>query len=251
MTRKARKQVVGSRLSVVKRPQPVALSPTTDYRLPTTAFTLVEMLVALALVSTIMMMVYGSYAAASRCLDRYASRMASSERASLVLRLMARQIRCAYAPAAPSTSTQPAPLTPPRAAPALFRADGTTLSFSTTGGPGRSNALSRVRYRYDSLSETLSIGCQPYAHGAETQSNSGYEQPILRDVRRVDLQFYDGRQWRPTWEGADSAGLPRAVKIVLTLVDEKSRLHKYGTTVPIVCQKAAPTRESPTGIAQL
>ncbi len=251
MAHEARRQVVGSPLSVVKRPQPVALSPTTDYRLPATAFTLVEMLVALALVSTITMIVYGSYAAASRCLDRYGSRMASSERASLVLRLMARQIRCAYAPTAPSASAQPASPTPPPAATTLFRADGTTLSFITTGGPDRSAACSRVQYRYDSFGGTLSIGCQPYVYGAETQSNSGYEEPVLRNVRRMDLQFYDGRQWRPTWEGTDSAGLPRAVKIVLTLIDEKNRLHEYGTTVPIVCQKPASTRESAVGVAQL
>lgn len=217
------------------------------------------MLVALALVGMIMTMVYGSYAAASRCLDRYGSRLASSERASLVLRLMARQIRCAYAPAAPSASTPHTPLTPltpPPAAPTMFHADGrdaggTILSFITTGGPDRSTAFSRVQYRYDSLSGTLSIGCQPYVYGAEAGPNSGYEQPMLRGVSRVDLQFYDGRQWRPTWESTDSARLPRAVKIVLTLVDEKSRLHEYGTMVPIVCQKAAPTHESTAGVAQL
>ncbi len=260
MAREARRHVVDGRLSVVQRPQPVALSPTTDYRPPTTAFTLIEMLVALALVSTIMMMVYGSHAAASRCLDRYGSRMASSERASLVLRLMARQIRCAYAPTAPSTPAQPTSLTPAPAAPTLFRADGTSLSFITTGGPDRSAAFSRVQYRYDSFSGILSFGCQPYTYGAEIQSHSGYEQPvpglpsgvtILRSLRRMDLQFYDGRQWRPTWEGADSAGLPRAVKIVLILIDKKNCLHEYGTTVPIVCQKPASTRQSAVGVAQL
>ncbi len=251
MAPNASRQVVDGRLSVVQRPQPVALSPTTDYRRPTTAFTLIELLVALALVSTIMTMVYGSYAAATRCLDRYGGRMASSERASLVLRLMARQIRCAYAPTAPSPSAQPASLTPAPAASTQFRADGTTLSFITTGGPDRSAAFSRIQYHYDSFNGTLSIGSQPYTYGTETQPSSGYEQPILRSVTRMDLQFYDGRQWRPTWEGADSAGLPRAVKIVLTLIDEKNRLHEYGTTVPIVCQRPASTPQSAVGVAQL
>ncbi len=251
MTHKARRQVGGSQLSVVRRPQPVVLSPTTDYRLPTTGFTLIEMLVALALVGTIMAMVYGSYAAASRCLDRYGSRMASSERASLVLRLMARQIRCAYAPAAPNAATQRTPLPPLVAAPPVFRANGTVLSFVTTGGPDRSTGVSRVQYRCDSWSGTLSISYAPYVYEAEARTNSGNEQPILRGVRRLDLHFYDGRQWQPTWEGADRAKLPRAVRIVLTLVDEKSRLHEYGTMVPIVCQKAVATHESVAGVAQL
>ncbi len=220
------------------------------------------MLVALALVGTIMAMVYGSYAAASRCVDRYGRRLASCERASLVLRLMARQIRCACAPAAPSDSTRSMPQT---AAPGIFHADGrdaggTILSFVTTGGPDRSTAFSRVQYRFDPSSGTLSIGHQPYVYRAEARPSSGYEQPlpgsqsgvtILRGVRRVDLQFYDGRQWRPTWEGAENAGLPRAVKIVLTLIDDQSRPHEYGTMAPVVSRKAIRVPPSPVGVAQL
>ncbi len=53
---------------------------------------------ALALVGTIVTMVYGSYAAASRSVDLYSSRLACSDRTCLVLRLLARQLRCLYLP---------------------------------------------------------------------------------------------------------------------------------------------------------
>ena len=52
------------------------------------AFTLVEVLVALALISTIVMMVYGSFTAATRSMDLYGRRLACADRASLVLRLL-------------------------------------------------------------------------------------------------------------------------------------------------------------------
>ncbi|MDI9433013.1 MAG: type II secretion system protein, partial [Planctomycetes bacterium] len=59
-------------------------------------FTLIEMLVALAMIATIVSMVYGSYAATSRSMEMYDSRLTCAQRTQLVLRLMERQLRCAY-----------------------------------------------------------------------------------------------------------------------------------------------------------
>lgn len=214
------------------------------------------MLVALALVSTIATMVYGSYAAVSRSLDLYGSRTACYERTSLVLRLMSRQIRCAYVPARPA---RPAPSSPQSstspALPVAFRADsrdagGTILSFLTTAGLATgadvSMGAARIMYRYDLSNGILSVGCEPYRYAADDVQESGPWRPILSGVTRVDLQCYDGRQWQIAWNG-ENEKLPQAVKIGVTVLDEKDRVHEFETTAPIASRIASPRQRISAG----
>ena len=268
MKGKTQKPVVGHRLSVVSSDWPVALLPPAAYRLPPTAFTLIEMLVALAIASTIVTMVYGSYAAASRSLDLYGSRMAYCDRTSLVLRLMARQIRCAWVPPSAGSSTASSSQNSTASMlnatagagpqPTAFRADpqdagGAILNFVTTSGfsatPDKPTALSRVMYRYDSATGILALRCEPYINNTNAGPGPGRWQPILTGVGRVDLQFYDGQRWRPEWDGSDSTILPLAVRIAVTVIDDKNRSHEFQTTVPIGCRKAIPKQQvaSPAG----
>jgi type II secretion system protein J len=240
---KPQRRLVGSQRPAVSGPRVAARFPFARRRPPTAGFTLVEVLIALALVSTIATMVYGSYAAACRSLDLYGDRLACTERACLVLRLLSRQVRCAYAPPARTVSTSPSRL---ERRPTVFHGDsraagGTILSFVTTGGPGDgpegATALARIRYRYEPASETLSICQDPYRNETDARESSESWRPILHGVRRMELQFLDGGQWHAEWTGSDSERLPQAVRIALTVVDEDSRPHKFGTTATIVCRK--------------
>jgi len=253
------KRVARYRLSVVGCRPTVVRVPPTGYRLPATGFTLVEMLVALALVGTIATMVYGSYAAVSRSLDLYGSRTACYERTCLVLRLMARQIRCAYVPLSPAgpTPSSPQNSTSP-ALPAAFRADsrdagGTILSFITTAGlataPDTPMGVARVMYRHDPFNGTLSVCCEPYSYAADDAQEAGQWRTILSGVTRVGLQCYDGRQWQIAWTG-ESQTLPQAVKIGVTILDEKDRPHEFETTAPIGSRMASPQQTVGTGAAK-
>jgi type II secretion system protein J len=253
------KRVIRSRYSIAGRRSTAVCLPTTDYRLPATGFTLVEILVALALVSTIATMVYGSYAAVSRSLDLYGSRTACCERTCLVLRLVARQIRCAYVPPSPAVPTPSSPQN--RAAPALraaFRADsrdvdGIILNFITTAGlatgPDTPTGIARAMYRYDSFHGTLSICCEPYGYAAADTQESGPWRPILSGVTRVELQCYDGRQWQAAWTD-ESRRLPQAVKIGVTVLDEKDRPHEFEIAASIASRMAAPPQTISTGAAK-
>jgi prepilin-type N-terminal cleavage/methylation domain-containing protein len=224
------------------------------------AFTLVEMLIGMALIGLIVTMVYGSYAATTRSLGVYSSRMTCSDRAHLVLRLMAHQLRCAYAPSSPAnTSTlaargsQQANPLPARgiSAPSalLFQGDpreagGEILCFLTTGGlsqeADKPGGLSRMRYRYESQNGVLSLCCEPGVPPADRQRDSQIWRPVLGGVTSIDLEFYDGQRWQPAWNSREMGRLPLAVRVVLAVTDEDGRAHRYETAVPIACRGSVP-----------
>jgi hypothetical protein len=205
------------------------------------------MLISLAIVSSIMTMVYGSYAATSRSLDVYNSRMACSQRAHLVLRMMARQIRCAYLPPAAAQPTQNndgRKLAPTEPA-AAFHAEplglrGDLLSFITTGGFDLGfdspMGISRVAYRHDRTRGTLLICSEPYAYGRNGARETSTWRPALTGLTEIELKFHDGKQWQTDWDSKQAGRLPQAVKIAMAVTDRKGRVQRYATTVPIVCR---------------
>lgn len=224
------------------------------------AFTLVEMLIGMALIGLIVTMVYGSYAATTRSLDIYGRRMTCSDRAHLALRLMARQLRCAYAPS-PATSTpthagpgsQPGRSLPARGVPApcalLFQGDpreagGEILRFLTTGGlsqeADKPSGLSRVSYRYESQNGVLSLCSEPGVQPSDRRRDAPIWRPVLSGVTGIDLEFYDGQHWLPTWNAREMGQLPLAVRMVLAVADEGGRTHRYETAVPLACRSSVP-----------
>jgi len=220
------------------------------------AFTLIEMLLSLAIVSCIVTMVYGSYAATSRSVDVYSSRLACSERAQLVLRMMTRQIRCAHVPPTPTNIGKGGP---GRGNPAVgpgtaFQGQtrnlrGDLLSFGTTSGFSlgldRPVGISRVGYRYDERAKILSICCEPSIGRPDNLQKSATWRPMLTGVTSIELQYYDGRNWQPRWDSKSNRKLPQAVKIALSVVEKGGREHRYATMVPIVCQEASPVPQPP------
>jgi len=221
------------------------------------AFTLLEMLISLAIVAVIVTMVYGSYAATSRTIDLHSRRKACSERAQLVLRMMARQIRCAYLPTSEpdrrdERSASPEANTADRKSTIRFQGDGRKatgeiLSFTTTGGfsvnLNRPAGLSTVMYRYDSVGRRLSLSCRPQGPTPADMTDHQRWPAVLEGLAGIRLAFHDGSRWQPQWDSRMGRGLPRAVRIALTLIDESGREHACETTVPIACRTAATHRQ--------
>jgi prepilin-type N-terminal cleavage/methylation domain-containing protein len=240
-------------------------------------FTLIEILVALTIIMAIVSMVYGSYAATTRSMDACNAQMACSERAHLVLRLMARQIRGAYAPLSEANGalsgssgsspaqarTAPAPVNHPAEArrhrPAvLFRGHslaprGDILSFVTTTGlgvgPNAQRGLSCMSWQYDKAAGTLAIGWQDCVDPLYEQRSQRPGQPVLRNVTSIELGFHDGRRWQNEWDFNEAGELPRAVRVELVVTDKTGRQHRYGTTIPAVCQGDTQRKETRRGPA--
>lgn len=208
-------------------------------------FTLIEMLIATAIIALIMAMVYGSYAATTQSLQRYESRTTCRERTDLVLRLMARQIRCAFAPVAePHDGKSVGYLHEPAATLApIFRGNGENpqgefLTFLTTAGSSTgvntSQTLVSTSYQYNAAEASLSIRQSPRT-GPLTNGDTAPWIPILDHIADLKLEFHDGLQWRPTWDDRQSQSikLPRAVRINMTVLDEQGGSYEAQTTIPV------------------
>lgn len=200
------------------------------------AFTLIEMLVALMMIAMIVSMVYGSYAATSQSLQVYDNRLTCEQRAELALRLMARQIRCAYAPAEPNEAKPVAEAAHESLPVFLGNAQaglGEMLTLMTTAGlagsPTAPQRLAVTRYRYDRVNRTLLV-----CGDSEIDENAPLQWKLLLDnVERIDLTFYDGRQWLPQWDYEHTHKLPRAVKIEMTVIAKDGREYELGTTASV------------------
>ncbi len=205
-------------------------------------FTLVEMLVALAMIATIVSMVYGSYAATSRSAEVYDSRLTCSQRADLVLRLLARQLRCAYRPPAEPNATESSRTSEIRKPSAAFLGGtrspgGEVLDFLTTaplgGGPNGPQGLARMSYQHDATKRTLAVCCRPATGSVHAEDVAGQWQIVLHQVADIEIEFHDGLQWQPQWNSETSRKLPRAVRLGLTVTDRENRAYHCATAVAI------------------
>jgi prepilin-type N-terminal cleavage/methylation domain-containing protein len=209
-------------------------------------FTLIEVLIASAIVALIMAMVYGSYAATTRSVRRYEVQTACRERTDMVLRLMARQIRCAFAPIdepndSESSKDSPKPVV---ASIPIFRGRGESpqgefLTFLTTAGASTgvntSGTLVFTSYQYNAAEASLAIRQSPNV-GRFADGNANPWIPVLDRITDLKLEFHDGRQWRASWDDRQSQSLklPRAVRIRLTVRDEQGSSYETETAVPVV-----------------
>ncbi len=208
-------------------------------------FTLLEMLIAVTIIVLIMAMMYGSYATTTRSLQRYETQSACRRRADLILRLMTRQIRGAFAPLSVETQN-PASL---QAAPdPVFRGNGENpqgefLTFLTTSGSSAGAdagpALVVTSYRYNAAEASLSIRQTPRTGGVAVSDTAPWT-PLVDHVADLKVEFHDGAQWRSRWDDRQSQSprLPRAVRISMTVSDEPRGSYQAQTTIPIICRTA-------------
>ncbi|NLT77021.1 MAG: hypothetical protein GXX98_10900, partial [Planctomycetes bacterium] len=85
---------------------------------------------------------------------------------------------------------------------------------------------------------TLAIRWEPHLDTMRQDDSTDPWQTVLQQVSQIDIEFFDGLQWRPEWSGQASRTLPRAVRLSLTVADEKGRSHQYGVSVAIASRTA-------------
>ena len=213
-------------------------------------FTLVEILVAMAIIVTIVSMVYGSYFATSKSTQACKSKITLSQQGRKVLEQMARQIRCSYAGKA-DKNTYPAPIpqqkkADPASVISYFQGNsdepsGEILHLVTTNGFSvglvPSDGLFEVTYKLDKSRGLLFSSQRRFAPTSRSAERKKKWQQIAEGIESLKLAFFDGQQWLNKWDFKDKKQLPFAVKINVTWEDENHRQYQYGTIAYICCRK--------------
>jgi len=205
-------------------------------------FTLVELLVAFAIILAIVTMVYGSYFAISESAQVYKSRLAVYEQVRKVLDGMSQQVRCLYA------DTTLAPVRNPsderKDIIKYFEGDmdamsGEILHFVTTHGifcsQQEAKGLFDVIYKFDRGAGTLYLSQTSFVNGATKRIEKRNWRPLAENVREVELAFFDGKQWVSEWDFKQKRKVPRAVKVSITCEDENQRQYSCSTIADVCC----------------
>jgi type II secretion system protein J len=214
-------------------------------------FTLVEILVAVAIIAAIISMVYGSYFATSKSAEACKIRIALSQQGQDLLGQMAQQIRCCYVGSAkennyPDRNVSQQIEARPENIPSYFNGNsGETgaevLHLVTTSGISQGQAtkygLFEVVYKFDKNSNTLFLSNEMILDTPQNVIEKRNWQLLAGNIASIELAFSDGQQWLQKWDFREKGKLPLAVKINITCEDENYRQYHYGTVVYVCCRK--------------
>jgi type II secretion system protein J len=224
-------------------------------------FTLIEILVATALITVIIAMVYGSYSIASKSAKACTSRIALLNETRNALTQMSRQISCSYAGRKETqTSSDKAVFEKEKITRkkmnTLFEGDcdrvnGQILHFVTTKSALRNqqavDGLFEVIYKFDKNTGRLFFSETKFLGSSTPLDRNRFWLPIGIDITAVKLAFYDGQKWLEKWDIKQKLSLPCAVKVEITVDHEDCRPYHYTTIVSVYCQ-AVETEQNKTEI---
>lgn len=207
-------------------------------------FTLIEILVAMAIIVTIVSMVYGSHLATSKSTRAYKARITLSQQGRKLLEQIARQIRCSYAgvvegsPHREKSYSQHAKITPENTI-SYFSSNpdnpsGEILHLVTTNRISP-HGLLEVAYKFDKTNGLLLSNQRRFVGTAKKVTEKTSWHPIAEGIKSFKLAFFDGRQWLNKWDFTDEGKLPHAVKINISSEDENHRQYHCSTTAYVYC----------------
>jgi len=207
-------------------------------------FTLVEVLLATALIATIVSIVYGSYFVISQSVKTCKAGTALSQQGQYALGLLARQIRCSYVPTADTEKhASGQKTTVNKDAMDYFSgssdASGAAkLHFVTTNAFASkrkaADGLFEVDYKLDGKTGVLLLNQRPFV-GTPANIRENTWLPVAENIASIELEFFEGHQWLREWSFKDQGHLPAAVRINITCEDENRREYHCGTVAYVYC----------------
>jgi len=214
------------------------------------AFTIIETIIAAALIFIIISAVYGTYFAASLSVERCNQKIDISQQARSLLSRISRQLRTAW----PGPAYQPSRTIMPISTNNIINTPEPSDYFSAplkhkehiilrlvTTAPLFTDELTpqglfRATYRFEPRTHTLLYHQQRYINQNHESPVELNWHPLAHNIESIQLSFYDGRQWQPQWRYSDNNSLPRAVKIIVTFHnDNNNQTIAYSTLAYVNC----------------
>ncbi|GAB4333984.1 MAG: hypothetical protein Kow0099_05920 [Candidatus Abyssubacteria bacterium] len=218
---------------------------------PIRGFTLVEILVAVTILTMIFSIVFGTFFYTVENAEERQEQAALYHRAGFIVNNVSQSVGSAYVPFAGEYGNyhdeEDEELSVFAGKDDLlhdFNADSLSL-FTTNprfGGTEMPNAISYVSYSVESADEyepdeafrdennPLVLKCSSKPLLLEDES---YVSEWVLNIRSFELQYFDGSDWFEEWIYEDQGILPRAVKLEIELADIHGASHRFDSVVAI------------------
>jgi prepilin-type N-terminal cleavage/methylation domain-containing protein len=228
-------------------------------------FTLVEMLVAVALLSIIVTVIYGAFHTMGRVIRRSERSKDAYQLARLIMSRMRQDLSCAHFP--------------PNSKDFVFRGedmggydtDADALTFVTAGHvisrrDFPEGDMAEVSYYIDEDNPGLLVRREDVSPDDELETGGvldilgknvvglnftyldGTEEPARRagrDEVSVETALEEESAWKDEWDSAETPYLPRAVKVDLSVLNERGQIEDFSTTI-VLAMGRTPTSLQPT-----
>ena len=212
-------------------------------RLLSRGFTLIEVMLVMAILAMVMTLMWSSFSQASRGKKRVEAAQERTHTVRVALLRMAREIEMAFLSENNATSAQE----PRTRFLAVSRPDIDELTFAAfahqrlKGGVNESDTSDIMYYGARDPQDRRVLNLMrretKRLQALDPAAIAGEAYVLCPDVVRMKLTYYEYRkkEWRDEWDSrmAGSAFLPSHVKIVLTVVDEEGREVAYSTDARI------------------
>jgi len=216
------------------------------------AFTLVELLLAVTMITAILSMVYGSYFAASQSAERYREKISASRKARELIENLTCRIKGSCIPR-PDENIYNSK-SPGKSALANFAETSDSNNYfyggceegnkeilhlvtanvspSVRGGP-----LYEFTYRFQETAGRLLINKRKfYSQNREPLDETNW-QVAADNLEKIRISFLDDEDWVSRWNFSEQKSLPDAVKIEIAVTGSPGQRYCYQTVAAPETQK--------------
>ena len=185
-----------------------------SHRLTCKGFTLIEILIAVAIVSLILTIIYASYASSIDTMNYTREKMEALSMTRLILSRMSDELTSSF-----------------------FSKDSEDVMFS--GQEGKIDFISSSHERIFKDSKEYDLSEIGYFTEAPEEGESlclwrredrtpdddvlegGEKEKLMEGLEGTEFKYYDGEEWRLEWDSEEESGLPQAVRVTLKFPNKK------------------------------